>query len=564
MRLRDYQLYAVNSIFDYFASGGRGNPIVVMPTGTGKSVVLGEFIRRACMTYPGTRIMKLTHVKELIEQNLDKFLKLWPGAPAGVFSSGLKRKDVGFPIVFGGVGTVARATAELFGRMDLLLIDECHLVSPKESTMYQRIIEGLKKINPQLKVIGFTATHYRLGFGLLTEPGGLFTDVCCNMSKLESFNWFIEQGYLVPLIPKRPGLELDVSGVHIHGGEFKQDELQLAVDREEITRAAVNEIIAWGRNTDRRHWLIFSSGIEHALHIAEMLCSLGIAATCVHSNMKDAERDANIKGFLTGKYQAIVNNGILTTGFDFPGIDLIGVLRPTQSAGLWVQMLGRGTRPVFASGFNLETLTGRLEAIATGPKQDCLVLDFAGNTRRLGPINDPVLPRRKGQKGGGAAPIKICPVDGCGTYNHASARFCCACKTEFARGVKIREAASTDELIAQKAADEIVTKVFKVDRITYSEYRKEGKPPSIQVAYYCGLRMFKEWVSLEHEGYPSKKARDWWRERANAEPPETTHEALKQLDLLAEPSHIRVWLKRPYDEIKNYDFSGTGFNGAEK
>lgn len=556
MKLRDYQFAAVDSIFEYFARGGRGNPIVALPTGTGKSVVIAAFVRRAMELYPTTRVMKLTHVKELIQQNMEKLLAYWPTAPAGVYSAGLGRKDLGHPILFGGVGTVARGTPEMFGRIDLLLIDECHLVSPKESTMYQLVIKGLKEINPYLKVIGFTATHYRLGHGMLTEEGGLFTDVCFDMTRMEAFNWLLAEGYLARLVPKPTSVELDISGVHMHGGEYKQNELQAAVDKDEITYAAVQEMMAYGH--DRSHWLIFAAGIEHAVHVAAMLDSLGISATYVHSKMPDAQRDANIEGFKAGKFRAMVNNGILTTGFDFPAIDLIGMLRPTQSPSLWVQMLGRGTRPYYAPGFDLETTEGRLAAIANSPKQNCLVLDFAGNTRRLGPINDPVLPRRKGE-GTGVAPVKVC--EACGTYNHASVRFCEHCGAEFPKEVKIKQHASSDALIAD-GDDTPKTEVFKVDRVIYNEHRKEGRPPTIQVSYFCGLRMFKEWVCLEHEGYASKKARDWWRERALDEPPETTAAALESLDTLRTPTHIRVWLKPKYDEVLAYDYTGTAFEGV--
>ena len=145
MKLRDYQNAAVRSIFQYFEDGNTGNPIVAMPTGTGKSLVIGDFIKTALHQYPGTKIVKLTHVKELIEQNMDKLKKLWPLAPAGLYSAGLKRKEAFFPIVFGGVSSVVKANMQHFGKVDLVLIDECHLVSPKEGTMYQKIISQLAR-----------------------------------------------------------------------------------------------------------------------------------------------------------------------------------------------------------------------------------------------------------------------------------------------------------------------------------------------------------------------------------------------------------------------------------
>jgi DNA repair protein RadD len=318
-------------------------------------------------------------------------------------------------------------------------------------------------------------------------------------------------------------------------------------------------MIAHGEGRD--HWLVFASGIEHTFNVAAMLQSFGISTTYVHSKMGDAERDANIADFVAGKYRVMVNNGILTTGFDFPGIDLIGILRPTQSPSLWVQMLGRGTRPFYIKGYNLGTREGRLESIANSAKQNCLVMDFAGNTKRLGPINDPVLPRKKSKGASGTAPVKIC--EACNTYNHASARFCVSCGQEFPKLVKIRQYASTDELIASGQAEMPITEIFKVDRVIYNEHRKDGRPPSIQASYFCGMRMFKDWICLEHGGLASKKARDWWR-KASGEPPANTLEALSRLDELKSPMFIKVWLKPKYDEILGVDYEGNGNFGDIK
>lgn len=532
MTPRWYQQESVDAIWSYFVVND-GNPVVALPTGTGKSIVIGEFVRLALAHYPGTRIIKLTHVKELIEQNFKKLLQIWPLAPAGIYSAGLKRRDHLYPITYAGIGSVARK-AELFGHVDLVLIDECHTVSPKDGTMYATFLRGLRNINPALKVVGFTATPYRLGQGHVTDDG-IFTDVCYDLTAFEKFNRLVAEGWLAPLIPRRTSKELDVSGVRITQGDYNLHDLQAAVDHSAVTASAVSEMLTQGH--DRGHWLVFTSGIEHAEHVAAQLNEAGVAAAAVHSKLPSEERDRIIAAFRSGELRAVTNNNVLTTGFDFPEIDLIAVLRPTTSPGLWVQMLGRGTRPC-------------------PEKENCLVLDFAGNTRRLGPINDPVLPKRRGRgQGGGEAPVKCC--EHCGTWNHASVRVCVSCGQEFPRVVKIQSEASDLELIA---GGEPRVETFVVDSVTYARHEpKDARPPSVRVSYHCGLRIFNEYLCFEHDGFARKKARDHWRECALSEPPEDVEEALLRIEELATPTHLRVWVNRKYPEIVDRDYTAAGF-----
>ena len=327
---RYYQTEAKQAIFNYFVHSN-GNPVVALPTGTGKSIIIADFIEEVYKHYPTQRIMMLTHVKELIEQNFDKLVDMWPTAPAGIYSAGLGRREAYSKITFAGIASVGRC-AEKFGHQDLIIIDECHLVSPNSNTMYRKFIAALKKINPNLKVIGLSATAYRLGLGAITD-GGLFTDICYDLTTLDAFNRLVAEGYISPLIPKRTKTELDISEVHIRGGELIQSELQAAVDRTEITKAALEEVLVQG--TNRKSWLIFATGIEHAAHIAIMLNESGIPTVAIHSKM-EGDREQALKDFKSGKYRCAVNNNVLTTGFDHPAIDLIGMLRPTTSPGLWV------------------------------------------------------------------------------------------------------------------------------------------------------------------------------------------------------------------------------------
>jgi DNA repair protein RadD len=545
--LRDYQTFAVDSLFAYFTAGNKGNPIVAMPTGTGKSIVIAAFIAEIFTRYRGQRILVLTHVKELIAQNHAKMLALWEAAPAGIYSSGLDRKDVGTPITFAGIASIAKRT-QVLGHIDLILIDECHLVSPKEGTQYQEVIAALKAVNPHLRVIGLTATHYRLGHGPLTEDGGIFTDVAVDMTTFDAYNWFLDAGYLAPLVPRPMRIQLDTGSVSVSRGEYDLKQLQLSVDRTEITLAALKEAMHYGQ--DRNHWLLFASGVEHATHCCETLQNMGISTAVVHSKMDDSDRDMAISAFLSGEVCCLCNNGILTTGFDFPALDMIIMLRPTMSPGLWVQMLGRGGRPKYADGFDLSTASGRLQAIAASTKRDCLVLDYAGNTRRLGPINDVVRPKKRGE-GKGEAPVKTCPA--CGIYCHASARACPNCGGTFEIKVKFKGRSGTEELIRRKEEPQIVD--FPVDHIVYSVHKGSKGISSFQVSYHSGLRVFREWICFEHTGYPLHRAHDWWRMHAPLTGyPTTAADACTRTSELRQPKTITVLLSSHLPEVRGHAF----------
>jgi DNA repair protein RadD len=548
---RWYQSEAEFSVIDYFQSGKTGNPIVAMPTGTGKSVVIANLVANIFRNWPNQRIMMLTHVKELIEQNAAKLLARWPLAPLGIYSAGLKSRDMVLPIVFGGVQSVSKAIARAekdqadipahyrhFGWRDLVFIDECHLLSPDDESMYQYVIAELKKINPYLKVIGFTATQYRLKQGLLTD-GGMFTDTCYDITGIEAFNRLIAEGYLAPLYAKPTVTQIDLSNVSVQGGEYNQKQSAAQIDKDEVTYSAVKEMCE--KAHDRRAWLIFASSIANAEHIAAMLNSFGIAAAASHSDLEKVDKNENkrrIGDFKSGQLRALVNMNKLTTGFDHPPIDFIGCLRATLSPALWVQMLGRGTRP------SRET-----------QKENCLCLDFAANGRRLGPINDPKIPQKPG-KGGGDMPVRIC--DQCGTYNHAAARFCCECGNEFEFKTKLFHTASEIPLLR---GDLPIIEWVDVSKVIYGLHEKKNaegillSAPMIKVSYFAGNFMrYDKYIGLEHKGKFLHESREWWRQHHHEEPPLFTWQALSRTSELRWPKRIRVHINKKYPEILGFEF----------
>lgn len=526
-----FQQEAVDSVFDYFKVK-TGNPLIALPTGTGKSAVLAFFLERVLKSWPGQRILCLTHVRELIRQSYEEFVGIWPEAPVGIYSASLKQRDTVMPIIFAGVASV-KACIQDFGWRDLVIIDEAHLLGPSDKSMYQTIIRELKVINPALKVIGLTATPYRLGQGRITDDG-LFTDICYDMTNMASFNRLVAEGFICPPITKKTGTEIDTSEVSVVTGEFAGAQLEAAVTK--VMIAACQELCY--RAADRISWIVFAPGIENSEAIASVLNSYGVKTAAVHSKLKGHERDERIQDFKDFKYRCLVSNNILTTGFNHRPVDCIGMMRPTLSPGLWVQMLGRGTR------ISHET-----------QKHDCLVLDFAGNTRRLGPINDPVLPRKKGKGGGGDAPVRICEV--CGTYCHASVRVCDCCGHEFDFTPKIAAQAATDVILRTEASDLPIVENLPVKSILYSKHlKKGGHIPCMKVQYLTGYQSFTEWVHLEqpYGTAAAKAARDWWRERHSVEPPATVDEALTYQSALRAPKRINVIVNRKYPEVISHEY----------
>jgi DNA repair protein RadD len=522
LTLRPYQQAAIAAIYGYFQNH-KGNPLVVIPTAGGKSLVMAAFIEGVLKAWPDQRILIVTHVRELIAQNHAEMIGLWPEAPAGIYSAGLGKREAHARILFAGIQSI-HCRAQEVGHTDLVLIDEAHLIPGDTSTMYRRFLDGLVRINPALKVIGLTATPFRLESGMLHEgKNALFTDIAYEAPVRD----LIDAGYLSPLVSKQPATRLDVSKVGTRAGDFIQRDLAAAVDQEAVTCSAVTEIIEHGR--DRKSWLAFCSGVDHARHVDEEFARQAITCRTIFGDTPKDERDAIIAAFKRGEIRALASMGVLTTGFNAPAVDLIALLRPTKSAGLYVQMVGRGTR------------------LAPG-KENCLVLDFAGNVRRHGPI-DLVRPRRPGEASGGEAPTKICPE--CDSIIALSVTECPDCGYVFpAREVKIAPTAATLPVLSPKL------QWLPVQGVSYSRHDKLSGQPSLKVTYSCGLKSYSEWVCIEHQGYARQKADDWWRKRAPDCPvPLTVDQAIAEAALLARPSEISVRPSGRYVEISGYRFN---------
>ena len=473
MILRDYQQRAIDDLYSWFGSNV-GNPCLVLPTGAGKSLIIAALCRDAIQQWPETRILMMSHVKELIEQNAEKMRAMWPGAPLGIYSASLRKRNLEEPITFAGIQSVRNKSKEI-GHVDLVIIDECHLVNHKAEGGYRTLIEELTTINPELRVIGLTATPHRLGHGLITDKPAIFDDLLESVTIEE----LIHKGYLANLRSKVTKEKLSTDGVHKRGGDFIESELQAAVDTDAHNMAVVDEVIGLAGN--RRHWLFFCAGVQHAVNIRDQLRLRGISAETVTGETPQGERAQIIADFKAGKIQALTNANVLTTGFDAPNIDLIAMLRPTMSPSLYIQMAGRGLRQ--------KTHTDH-----------CLVLDFAGVVETHGPITN-VRPPKKASEEKGEAPVKDCPE--CGELVHISVMMCPAC------GHAFPEKEAPDLKLGDVDIMGLEGTVMNVSSWIWREHtsRTSGKQ-MVKVTYYGALSdaPVTEYMAVLHDGFAGQKA----------------------------------------------------------
>lgn len=546
LKLRPYQRPARQAVFDYIRDNPGLNPLVAMPTGSGKTAVIVDLVNHAHTKW-NTKILVISHVKEILEQNYSA-LSNWldmdtfdhedanskisecndPNADKetsvlGMYSAGFDKREIR-QVTVAGIQSIYKK-ANLFKDYKFIIVDECHLISPDNNSMYQKFFDELD--NP--RICGLSATCFRLGQGYLTTPpNNLFHEIVYDLTSMDSFNQLVKDGYLCDLVSKSTGIKLDPDKIKKIKGDYSVTDMSDKFDRWEITSKAVNEIITAGANYKK--WLIFAIDIEHADHIAEALNEKNISAMSIHTK-SDLDRDFLLNEFRQNRIRALVNVNILTTGLDIRDIDLVVLLRPTTSPVLHVQMIGRGMRPYPG-------------------KDHCLVLDFAGNTLRLGPINDVHVETKR--KGKGDPPAKMCPVDKCKTICHIKAKFCPKCNHKFQFLQKISDITDETILIAK---DEPMW--YDVNNTEYKMHPGYGNKPDImKVTYTCGLKQFNEYICLQHKGYAGYLAKLFIKKRLpdNSEMPTTVREALKLSDLYMPATGILVKEKRKFPEIVRYRF----------
>lgn len=390
--LRPNQVGMCDAAEAAFARGVK-RPLNVSAVGSGKSFGIGELARRFYVGR-GVRSLILSHVRELVAQNANAARLLMPGVHVGINASALGERIWRAPIISASIQSVYK-NARSLGNIGLVLADECHLWPHSDDGMFHALIRQLG--NPL--VCGFTATPERLQSGsLVAGEKAPFDEIVFRYSILDG----LRDGYLCPAFSVRGDDAVDTSKLRKSHGDFTE-----ASATDALAPMADNHVLQMLHfGEDRRKWLIFCVGQRHARVVLERLAARGVTAGLVLADTPAGERARLIDDYRAGRIRALVNVAALTTGFDVPDVDMLVLLRPTMSRVLYEQMIGRGLR------------------VAPG-KLDCMVLDFAGNIERHGPLDfiKPITEKR----------ARLVHCDHCGALNSQAARRCWQCDAEMVK-----------------------------------------------------------------------------------------------------------------------------------
>jgi DNA repair protein RadD len=526
IKWRLYQRAATNAAVVALKAGQA--PLVVLPTGSGKSLIAADAARRAHVASLRTLIIAPT--RELVQQDADAVATVSGGAlMSSLACAGLGPVDLSGNLVIGTPQTLARRIDEI-GHIDLLVIDEAHRLGREATGQIYTIITALRGRNPKLMVLGLTATPFRFDSGKLTEGADrVFDTVAYEIGYLE----LVKQGYLAPLVGPQQEIErLGVEGLRLVGGDYAAADLA-RFDETALTARIADQINALG--AERKSWLVFGCSVEHAAHLAEAIRERGVDARLLTGTTPSRERAKLVAGFKAGNIRCLVGVDVFSTGFDAPGVDLIGIARPTCSPVWHVQSTGRGTRR------------------AVG-KQNCLVLDFAGNFARLGPIDAPHI-RAKGQRARDDrdSPLaRRCPH--CAAIIAARAASCPVCGTALIESRPRR----TDKLSPEAEADISGVRILPVQRVGYRVHQKPGRSDSLRVDYHVvghNYRTVGEWLCCWHEGFIARRARDEWRRRLHPGAPrhlpaDAAQAAAVAPSRLRQPARVRVWRKKDFTHVE--------------
>lgn len=538
MKLRPYQQDAVDALLRDAKKYPTQNLLAALPTGCGKSVIIASLCKT--VADKGGRVLVLARSKELLSQNSERFCQVDPKGleRVGIYSAGLGMRQLDQQVTFAGVQSIVNCIRDL-GKVHAIVVDEAHQVSADENSQYQQIIQIVRELNPSARFFGLTATPYRMDRGVLFGGSDtLFDRLSYNCPLSEMF----DQGYLTP--PETlPTSQVDLSNVKIERGDYNKGQMQSAFLDYWVSGNKTLEIKQAADKKGCKSCIVYASGVAHAELITNELKCLGERVAIITGETLPLIRATQLERFDKGNLRWLVNVDCLTTGYDCPRIDLVVMARSTMSCGLFMQIVGRGTR-LFPN------------------KDKFYVLDMGNNIETHGPIDSDTYgintikdPSTKA----GEAPKKVCPK--CFEIVHASAKVCPKCLLEFPERPK--------DMISTTKEIRVKTTVHTVLGCDYKLWKgkelEDGtKKPDTMLAQYRlqvdedadlgnRKRWAREWICLGHPmgSYARGKAEQWWSQRSHTSCPETVEEALMLIDAgaLAKTVTIHVRPDGKFDKI---------------
>lgn len=526
MQLRYYQQEAIDAAFHWFDTQNT-HPLIVLPTGAGKTVVFASMIKKIFEENPDSRVLILAHRQELISQADEKLKTVWPCAPSGLLAAGLKQFDSHEPIVIASRDTLATPKRlGNIGQFDYIIVDEAHHVGPEKQSRYRKIFDHFDSTQYYApKVLGVTATPYRMGQGFIY---GLDDHFFGGVAHRVTIPELIKAGYLCRLsayqVASEAVIDASTARVKFKGGDYRESDIEHLAMEDQTMLAIVADWIDKAYSKGRLSSVFFCVTVAHANKMCMYLRNAGVEVAVVTAETPAGEREKILEDFENGVINALCNVAVLTEGWDAPRTDCIALLRPTKSLGLYVQICGRGMR-------------------TWGDKKDCMLLDYGENMQRHGCI-DTARPY-KPEDDSDDDKIWIC--DQCVAVNDIDARTCVECgapkpmpkiseqppllldKDELSPGYNGREAATTTEAAKGKVlSDELEEPAEKLEKVknidfvsaqiktskngndylnvmfsTPGEYWPQSMPIMLGMRGKAGMVATKKWNALTQSGTPT-------------------------------------------------------------
>lgn len=552
MNLRPYQIRTLDYTWD--ALQGKMNVLITAPCSAGKTILFSKIIQRLLRENPSFRALILVDREILVTQSADKLRRVAPELALSVgiiCSSVTPTKHVHLPVTVASRQSLINHL-DRFPPVQLVICDEAHLLGiPHDDDpvpdQYAQIISKLKDYNPRMRLLGCTASPYRLGpkggyiYGHRNRSDArpYFESVDAKITTRE----LLDGGYIAPLtgmVRADDTITADLSSVSVIGGEYNLGQLSNVMCRAHHVQSCID---AWKQYaSERKKTLVFCTTIEHAEAVSAAFNDAGIGAMAIHSKLPAMVEMDRMDALKTGRSKVFTSVAKLTTGMDVVDIDCIIMARPTKSTALWQQCVGRGQR------------------LAPG-KTDCLVIDLVGATWTFGSDMDNLIVQVPLEARSGEAPTKICPgVDGdgisCGKSVHASLKYCPHCNYEFPVTEAVEASVGTLHKVEFNQIQE--PDRYTVTDVTYQTHQsKSTEKWLIRVTYECGVySRFSEYLCFPdfYSGYAVEKATAWWEERSDEPFPASVDEFMFLSETLSEPTAILVVKEGRFDKITGYEF----------